>query len=183
MRDSEAPLTAGSCILKEPKVAKVVQDALLHFEGKRYLLSSWCIMPNHVHLVVTPLSGHDLSTVLHSWKSFTANRINQMKVRTGPLWERESFNHMIRSEDYWKHFVHYIEKNPVDAKLCSIPEEWPYSSCGAGFQPASGLELTNPKILPFVPVKSRGELPHIHKEGATYFVTFRLLDAVVLNSE
>jgi len=206
MQESEPNLTAGSCMLKEPNLARIVQDALLHFEGQRYLLSAWCIMPNHVHLVVTSLPGHDLSTILHSWKSFSANGINRRQGKTGPLWERESFNHMIRSEDHWRLFVQYIEENPVEAKLCGFPAEWPFSSCGAGppgsvrqrapdvrrpladgrvltdFQPASELELVNPRGLPFAPPKSRGELPHIHKEGVTYFLTFRLLDAVILNS-
>ena len=182
MQESEPNLTAGSCMLKEPNLARIVQDALLHFEGQRYLLSAWCIMPNHVHLVATPWPGHDLSTILHSWKSFSANGINRRQGKTGPLWERESFNHMIRSEDHWRLFVQYIEENPVEAKLCGFPAEWPFSSCGAGFQPASELELVNPRGLPFAPPKSRGELPHIHKEGVTYFLTFRLLDAVILNS-
>lgn len=61
-QESEPPLTAGSCLLRKPKLAKIVQDALLYFEGRRYFLSSWCIMPNHVHVVVTPLLRHNLST-------------------------------------------------------------------------------------------------------------------------
>jgi REP element-mobilizing transposase RayT len=198
IQKSEPNLTAGSCILKAPNLAKTVQDALLHFEGQRYLLSAWCIMPNHVHLVVTPLPGHDLSNILHSWKSFSANGINRLRGGTGPIWERESFNHMIRSEEHLKLFVQYIEENPVRARLCRFPEEWPFSSCGAGFQPtsncdedscgagfqpASELELVDPRKLPFALPRSRGELPHIHKEGVTYFVTFRLLDAVILNSD
>lgn len=90
---------------------------------------------------------------------------------------------MIRSEEYLKHFVQYIEENRIKAKFCRLPEEWPFSSCGAGFQPAPDLRLENPRELPFTRVKTRGELPHLHKEGVTYFVTFRLLDAVALNSE
>ena len=67
------------------------------------------------------------------------------------------------------------------AGLCATPRDWPFSSCGAGFQPAEELQFIDPRKTPFAPIKGRGELPHLHKEGGTYFVTFRLLDAVDTN--
>jgi hypothetical protein len=50
----------GSCCLKEPAVAKVVQNALMHFDDQRYLLLAWCIMPNHVHVIIEPTAGSSL---------------------------------------------------------------------------------------------------------------------------
>ena len=61
--------------LKNPEVAEIVQNALMHFDGERYELHAWAVMSNHVHVVVTPKAAtHSLSTILHSWKSFTANK-------------------------------------------------------------------------------------------------------------
>lgn len=75
--ESEPPLTLGSCLLQIPAAARIVQDALLYFEGARYCLAAWCIMPNHAHVVLTPSDGHGLSEILQSWKSFTAKEINK----------------------------------------------------------------------------------------------------------
>ena len=127
-----------------PDVAEIVQNALLHFEGERYRLHAWCIMPNHVHLVVQPLAEHQLKDILHSWKSFTATKINHLLKRDGALWERESFDHLIRRAEHVEHFAQYTEHNPVAAGLTHAPQDWPFSSCGAGFQPAP-QEFVDPR--------------------------------------
>jgi len=178
VKSAEPPLKMGSCVLGRSDCARMVQDALLHFEGTRYYLVAWCIMPNHVHAIVAPLGGFTLSAILHSWKSFTANRINDLLKREGALWERESFDHAIRSFEDLERFKQYLEYNPVTAGLCARPKEWLFGNCGAGFQPADSYVFTPAAELPFVSPSSRGELPHLYKEGATYFVTFRLIDAV-----
>jgi REP element-mobilizing transposase RayT len=118
----------GECFLRNPEVAEVVEGALLHFQGERYDLTAWCVMPNHVHAVVTPAAEHRLTSVLHSWKSYSAHRANQILGRTGEFWERESFDHLIRNERAFDKFVAYTENNPVAAGLCGTPEEWPYGS-------------------------------------------------------
>lgn len=177
----EPPLTAGSCVLGNPASASLVQSAFLHFDGERYHLRAWCVMPNHVQVIVRPFDGWGLSQILHSCKSFTATEINRALGRRGTLWERESFDQLVRSPDYLEAFVDYVHANPVEAGLCATPKDWHYSSCGAGFQPAA-VDFINPGSTPFVDLRSRGELPHLEKPGGTYFVTWRLLDAVVLNS-
>ena len=180
-RKSEPALTAGSCVLRRHDIAEIVKRALLYFNDERYNLSAWCVMPNHVHVVVSPFGSFELSRILHSWKSYTSNEINKLLHRKGVLWERESFDHLIRSVDDWERFVTYTEQNPVKAGLCQRPEEWPFSSCSAGFQPASSqnLEFVDPRATPFAPLRSRGKLPHLWKEGGTYFATFCLADAHV----
>lgn len=137
-RSSEPPLQAGSCALAKPEAARIVAGALRHFNAQRYTLHAWCVMPNHVHVVVAPWAGHTLSAVLHSWKSFTSNGINRLLGRTGPFWERESFDHLIRNLLSFEKFVAYTVNNPVAAGFCASPEQWEFSSaCGAGFQPAN----------------------------------------------
>jgi REP element-mobilizing transposase RayT len=125
---AQPPLRLGSCLLADPVVGKLVEDALQHFHGTRYDLAAWCVMPNLVQLVVTPFSPHSPSDVLHSWKSYTAHGINKLLGRTGPLWERESFDHLIRTLDDFERFVAYVENNPVVAGLCARPEDWQWSS-------------------------------------------------------
>jgi len=162
MSSCEPPLKLGSCVLKDPRIAAIVQDSLTYFEGRRYYLSAWCIMPNHVHVITSPIEGRLLG-------------------QTGTFWERGSFDHLIRSTDHWQGFAQYIAQNPVEAGLCARSEEWPFCHCGAGFQPAEGLQFVEPRETVFSFARTRGELPHLHKDGGTYFVTFRLADAVVSN--
>ncbi len=71
----------GCCILREPKVAGIVQSALLFFDGKRYRVMEWVIMPNHVHVLFQPLPGHTTSGIVASWKKFTARRIREWAGR------------------------------------------------------------------------------------------------------
>ncbi len=137
---SEPPLCLGSCVLGRPKVASLVQDTLRFFHGQRYNLTAWCVMPNHVHAIFSTLLEHTPADILHSWKSFTSHQVNAMLGRHGPLWERESFDHLICSIGLFEGFMFYVEQNPVVAGLCKSPQDWPYSHCGAGVSPAgSGL--------------------------------------------
>jgi len=118
----------GNCILLQREVASIVESAVQHFQGDRYALSAWCVMPNHVHAVVTPYSGNTLSAILHSWKSYSAHGINKRLQRKGRVWEPESFDHLVRNERAFGQFVEYTENNPAAAGLCDRPEKWPFSS-------------------------------------------------------
>ena len=108
---------SGSCVLKEEKIARIVANALRHFNHQRYILDEWVIMPNHVHVLVKPLGNHQLSDILHSWKSFTANEINKQLGRKGQLWMHESYDHIVRNERAFEAIRKYIRENPQKAKL------------------------------------------------------------------
>ncbi len=127
-RAAEPTLRAGLCLSGRPECAELVQNALLQFEGQRYLLFSWCVMLNHVHVVFAPLHAWPPSVILHSWKSFTSHALNNLLGRKGALWERESFDHLIRSFEQLGAFVHCVENKPVEAGLCGNAAEWRYSS-------------------------------------------------------
>ena len=118
----------GECILRNPEAAQIVQNALLHFDDQRYHLHAWVVMPNHVHALLTPMRDHRLAGILRSWKSYTAKCINQMLGGTGTLWQREYFDRFIRDERHYHDAIHYIHQNPVTARLCALPEDWPFSS-------------------------------------------------------
>ena len=102
---------SGSCILADPQHAKVVEQALKHFDGERYELDSYVIMANHVHVVVTPKPNVELSEILHSWKSFSANELNKLTGGTGTIWQDESYDHIVRSPEQLRFYTEYIQKN------------------------------------------------------------------------
>jgi REP element-mobilizing transposase RayT len=103
---------SGSCVLRDPKNADIVNGALRFFEGQRYILDDYVVMPNHVHILVKPLTGHGLADILHSWKSFTANRINRQMGREGQFWQHESYDHIVRNESAMQAIRRYIRENP-----------------------------------------------------------------------
>ena len=107
----------GSCLLRESKHALIVADALRFFDGDRCALGDFAVMPNHVHLLVTPYANWPLQALLHSWKQFTAREINKLLEREGALWLDESFDHVVRSSEQLSFFRQYIRENPVKAKL------------------------------------------------------------------
>ncbi len=106
---------SGSCVLREPAIARIVYDALRFFDHQRYDLDEVVVMPNHVHLLVKPLAGHGLTDILHSWKSYTANRINERLGRVGQLWQHESYDHIVRNEAAMNAIRRYIRENPSKA--------------------------------------------------------------------
>lgn len=107
----------GACWMNQSRIAQTVAGALKHFEGDRYDLLAWCVMPNHVHVVVRPRRGHDLPSIVHSWKSFTANKANRLLERTGTFWQEEYYDHIIRDDDDFAHSVQYVLDNPQEANL------------------------------------------------------------------
>jgi len=125
---SEPHPASGSCLLREPGLAAIVEEVLLKLQGEEYTLSAWCVMPNHAHAVVTPFSSIPLSTILQAWKSVSSHRINRAMDRKGPLWQRESFDHLVRTADAFGGFVEYTENNPVAAGLIDRAGDWPFSS-------------------------------------------------------
>lgn len=74
---------SGSCSLSNDAVAKVVADALRQFDGVRYQLFAWCVMPNHVHVVFQALVKNTLPQNMHSWKSYSAKQANKILGRSG----------------------------------------------------------------------------------------------------
>lgn len=127
----------GNCFLKEERIALMVQDAMLFFDGKRYKLIAWVIMPNHVHALLTPINEFKLEKIMHSWKSFTSKEANKILNRKGHFWFREYFDRYIRDTVHYERVVAYIENNPVKAHLCEKTTDWKFSS--AWFRNVIGL--------------------------------------------
>ncbi len=118
----------GKCYLLDQRIAKTVEDTLLYFDGSRYNLHSWCIMPNHVHTMLHLQKQQSLADTIHSIKSFSANRCNSILGRNGSFWYEDYYDRYIRNAAHYNSVINYIETNPVKAALCSRPEEWRYGS-------------------------------------------------------
>lgn len=112
----------GACHLRHPEVARLVADAIRFFEAKRYRLMAWCVMPNHVHIVFRLLPGQGLATMMHSLKSYTANRANKILGRCGSFWQREYYDHLVRNGDELQRAMRYVAENPLKAGL----RDWPW---------------------------------------------------------
>ena len=116
----------GTCLLKQPGPANIMVDTLKHYENQRYKLHAWVVMPNHVHVLFTPMSGFAMSSIVQNWKSFSAHRINALLGRKGRLWEPEYFDRLIRNYKHFMEVFDYIIYNPVSAGLCTTPLDWPF---------------------------------------------------------
>jgi REP element-mobilizing transposase RayT len=119
--------TTGPLYLRMPEIAGTVQEAILYRDQREYHLHAHVIMPNHVHLLVTPL--HDVSKMMHSLKGFTARECNRILGFTGrTFWQNESYDRLVRTPTEFDRIVNYIEMNPVKAGLAMTPEEFRWSS-------------------------------------------------------
>ena len=118
----------GPTYLKDPEVAHAVLETLQHGAETNYFdLHVWVLMPNHVHLLLTPRI--EVSRLLRSLKSASAKQANLILARTGqPFWQDESYDHLVRTEEEFRRITRYIENNPVKACLSPTPESYRWSS-------------------------------------------------------
>lgn len=118
----------GACHLRDRRIGALVENALTHFDGTRYLLHAWVVMPNHVHALFTPSADYGLAGIVGGWKSYTAKRANDILGREGQFWQPEYYDRYIRDADHYDTAVRYIENNPVKAGLCRDSGDWPFGS-------------------------------------------------------
>jgi leucyl-tRNA synthetase len=108
---------SGSRVLQQPELAEIVAGNLFHFEGTRYSIEGFVIMPNHVHVLVHLAEGESLSEILHSWKSFTSKHIGAALNHEGVIWQDEYFDTLVRGVDHCHDLRQYIWDNPKRAGL------------------------------------------------------------------
>ena len=133
-------------LFADHRLAAIACKAIEHHSGTRYQLHAFVVMPSHIHCVIAPepewehtwyaerRQGHmtPLSAIMHSIKSFTAREFRRLRGSSGPLWQSESYDRIVRNEAERERTVAYVEYNPVKAGLCGRPEEWAFSSASAG---------------------------------------------------
>ena len=118
----------GEAFMKTYRVAEMVHNELLYYDGQRYRLSSWVVMPNHIHFLMTRFEAIELAEVIQSFKSLTSHKANKILRRKGRFWMQYYFDRYIQNADHFAKTVRYIENNPVKARLCKLPQDWPFSS-------------------------------------------------------
>lgn len=102
----------GQCILKNADIRRIVSDSLSHFNGMRYDLLAYVIMPNHVHILLLIYDGEQIENIMHSLKSFTSKMINRKTGQSGSVWMREYFDRIVRTKQHLRHCIDYIKENP-----------------------------------------------------------------------
>jgi REP element-mobilizing transposase RayT len=123
----------GSCALRKPAIASMVQGSLLTFDSQRYRLLAWVVMPNHVHALFQPINEWTVRKIVAAWKKFTARKICDHQRENGespalPVWHAEYWDRYIRDQNHFDRTVEYIHSNPVKANLTVAAENWPWSS-------------------------------------------------------
>ena len=128
----------GPAYLKMPAIAEVMTDWIAKGGCCDYVLHAWVVMPNHVHLLITPRV--DVPILLRRLKGGSARQSNQLLGRTGqPFWQDESYDRLVRGADEFRRIENYILQNPVRAGLARSPQEYPWSSTSTqrGLKPAA----------------------------------------------
>ena len=119
----------GSMILRDGEANQRVANAITHFDGKRYKIDEFVVAANNVHALVAPQGSHTLSDILHSWKSFTAKELLKLsvaeKLTTAPtVWQKESWDHIVRSEASLNKFREYIRSHTKVAEASRLSLSW-----------------------------------------------------------
>ena len=153
-----------------PAARKLVLEACLYFENKRYHLWSAVVMPDHVHLLLTPIEEekgewYSLSEILHSIKSFTAKKINKILNKEGNIWQDESFDRIVRDEKEFLEKWEYIRNNPVKKGLCKISEKYESLYESTGKMPEQNTGKMPEQNTGKMPEQNTGKMPVLPNGG------------------
>jgi len=107
----------GACHLRQPDVRAQIELCLLHFDGDHYDIDAFVLMPNHVHAVIKPAPGRELSRLLQAIKGVSANRCNKLLKCKSAFWMDESYDHIVRDAKELAAFRNYIAGNAAKAGL------------------------------------------------------------------
>jgi putative transposase len=113
----ELDASHGACVLRQPELAAIVANSLRHFDGERYLLLDFVVMPNHTHILASFPDEEAMLAQCESWKHFTATQINRRLRQRGRFWQQDAFDHLVRSEEQFEYLRRYIAENPKKARL------------------------------------------------------------------
>ena len=117
MREVALDACHGRCPFRRSDLARIVADALLHFDGERYRMGDFVVMPNHVHLLAAFPSAEAMRKQYGSWLHYTAVQVNRALGEKGHLWQKEPFDHLVRSPAQYEYLRGYIADNPGKAGL------------------------------------------------------------------
>ncbi len=118
-RESFLDTCHGRCLLRQPELAQIVADSILHFDGQRYRMGDFIVMSNHVNLLAVFSTAEAMKGQCASWLRYTAVRINQEINEKGKFWQQEPFDHLVRNPNQYEYLRRYIAENPLKACLKS----------------------------------------------------------------
>jgi putative transposase len=134
-----------------PEIAEILVGTMIHYRDRdAYLLHEFVVMPDHLHLLLTPSASTSLEKAIQLVKGGSAHEIHKQRDRAMKIWQEGFYDWTIRNADDWQSKIEYIRMNPVRARLAVKPEDWPYSSASGRFtlnavpnryaRPASGAK-------------------------------------------
>ena len=119
--------TTGS-VFSDGRCAYILESQLRYFDGERYDLLAWCIMPNHVHVMLCCHSEATLGQIVRTWKVQATVAINALLGSKGSIFAPDYFDRFMRSGRQTARAIAYVENNPVASGLCVNPLDWQFSS-------------------------------------------------------
>ncbi len=124
----------GPFWLKDERIAQIVANSIMYYDGEWFDILAYCIMPNHGHLVLTSFESsntadYSLQKIMHNIKRNSANHANKVLGRTGAFWQHESYDHFARDEKELERIVKYVLYNPVKAGLTDDWTKWKWTYC------------------------------------------------------
>jgi putative DNA methylase len=126
--DAALDASLSGKVFGDARCALALEAQLLHFDGLRYDLLAWCIMPNHVHVVMCCLGQTSVGQIVRTWKVQSTAAINMIQGTKGPVFAADYFDRYMRDGQQTERTIAYVENNPVTAALCVHPADWRPSS-------------------------------------------------------
>lgn len=144
--------------------AKILVQTLVHYRAQGiYLLHEFVVMPDHLHLILTPSHTTSLERAIGMIKGASSRHLHKERGHKMEIWQHGFHDWTIRDADDWRAKVEYVRMNPVRAKLAEIPQDWPYSSARGEFFldsiPAKYLHPSSEAEAPFSSSPTRGLKP------------------------
>ena len=116
--------------LLRPDIKAICKEAIEYYDSKKYILISYCIMSNHIHILFTLKDEYpNIGEILKVIKGYSGFRINKLVGSTGAFWQSESYDRLIRNEAELYFTIKYILLNPVCAGLVDDWKKWDVSYC------------------------------------------------------
>ena len=109
-----------------PQERDIALSTILHSHRKTMYLHAGVVMPDHVHLLLTPYEDITLAKLMQQLKSVSAHRIAKQREVKSPVWQREYFDRVMRSDEDLREKAEYIVNNPVRAGLVARVDDYPW---------------------------------------------------------
>ena len=159
----------GRHVFQVPQNADILVHALRDYrERKDYLLHEFVVMPNHLHVLLTPSATTSLEKAVQLIKGGSSHEIHKQRDQRMEIWQEGFYDWTIRDAQDWQAKVEYIRMNPVRARLVAKPEEWHSCSASGRFtldpMPARYQEFASGSKALAGPTQTPGLTPRPPKE-------------------